>query len=112
MIHSYHGRYIRTRWTLVHLNHEITTYLKALDMAHEDKEHVFVHPELQPDVTPNFQPCLRVSCFFNKKESITYEEFFAHWQTIHADLAVATKEFSEVILRYTQVITHYFVPIG
>lgn len=55
------------------------------------------------DAVPNFQPAIKVSVFFNKIESITYETFFEHWQGVHADLAVATQAFRGHILRYVQV---------
>jgi len=76
-------------------------------MPHAKIQHEFTHPELSYDKVPNFQPCLRVSVFFNKKATIDYDTFYGHWQTVHADLAIATKAFSDGILRYTQVLIMY-----
>lgn len=73
------------------------------NMPHEQTEHEFANPELSYDGEPNFQPCLRVSVFFNKNEKIDYDTFYGHWQTVHADLAVSTKAFGDGIFRYTQV---------
>lgn len=66
-------------------------------------DHKFIHPELDYDSTPNFQPCIKVSVFFKKLDSIDYDTFFGHWQTVHADLAVATQAFRKHIVRYCQV---------
>ncbi|PWY81595.1 hypothetical protein BO94DRAFT_576565 [Aspergillus sclerotioniger CBS 115572] len=66
------------------------------------KEYHFTHPELSYDSEPNFQPAIKVSLFFSKKDEITHEEFFRHWRTVHADLAVATQAFQHKVLRYVQ----------
>ncbi|KPM43011.1 hypothetical protein AK830_g3539 [Neonectria ditissima] len=66
-------------------------------------EHEFTHPQLNYDSTPNFQSCIKVSVFFKKIDSIDYDTFFGHWQTVHADLAVATQAFRKHIVRYCQV---------
>ena len=65
--------------------------------------HQFNYPELSYDTEPNFQPCIKVSAFFKKLPSVSYETFFEHWQTVHADLVAATKAFQRNILRYVQV---------
>ncbi|KAH8685063.1 EthD domain-containing protein [Ilyonectria robusta] len=65
-------------------------------------DHKFTHPELNYDSTPNFQPCIKVSVFFRKLDSIDHDTFFGHWQTVHADLAVATQAFRKHIVRYSQ----------
>lgn len=65
--------------------------------------HNFTHPELDYDAKPNFQPCIKVSVFFKKKDGIDFDTFFGHWQTVHADLALATKAFRNHIIRYAQV---------
>lgn len=44
-----------------------------------------------------------MSVFFKKLDSVSYDTFFEHWQTVHADLAVATQAFQANILRYAQV---------
>ncbi|OJJ08263.1 hypothetical protein ASPVEDRAFT_47436 [Aspergillus versicolor CBS 583.65] len=64
--------------------------------------HNFKHKELSYDATPNYQPAIKVSVFFKKLEGVTFETFFEHWQTVHADLAIATQAFQNHILRYAQ----------
>lgn len=66
-------------------------------------DHEFTHPQLAYDAEPNFQPCIKVSVFFRKIDSVSYETFFGHWQSVHADLAVATEAFRHSIQRYVQV---------
>jgi hypothetical protein len=66
-------------------------------------DHKFQYKELSYDSEPNFQPAIKVSVFFSKKPSLSHEEFFRHWQTVHADLCVATNAFKENIVRYVQV---------
>ncbi|KAJ5958504.1 Dimeric alpha-beta barrel [Penicillium vulpinum] len=66
------------------------------------EDHKFTHPELNYEAEPNFQPVIKVSVFFRKKDGISHEDFFTHWQTVHADLAVATEAFQHNILRYVQ----------
>ncbi|ETS79824.1 hypothetical protein PFICI_07353 [Pestalotiopsis fici W106-1] len=53
------------------------------------------------------QRAIKISVFFNKKESIDHDSFFRHWETIHADLVVATQAFRNNIVRYAQ---HYQTP--
>lgn len=67
------------------------------------KNHEFTHPELAYDAEANFQPAIKISVFFRKLDRISDEDFFRHWETVHADLAVATKAFQTHILRYVQV---------
>ncbi|KAJ5683451.1 Dimeric alpha-beta barrel [Penicillium macrosclerotiorum] len=66
------------------------------------QEFQFTHPEFAYEATPNFQPAIKVSVFFRKREGITDEAFFKHWATVHADLAVASQAFQSHILRYAQ----------
>lgn len=75
------------------------------------KDHQFTHPELNYEADPNFQPTIKVSVFFRKKDGISHEDFFKHWQTVHADLAVATQAFQHNILRYVQVLSSSLVTI-
>ncbi|KAL3486077.1 EthD domain-containing protein [Aspergillus germanicus] len=65
-------------------------------------DHKFKHPELSFAAEPNFQPAIKVSVYFKKLDNITYETFYHHWRTVHADLAVATQAFQDHILRYVQ----------
>lgn len=67
------------------------------------EDHHFTHPEFNYEADPNFQPAIKVSVFFRKKDGVSHEDFFKHWQTVHADLAVATQAFQQNILRYVQV---------
>lgn len=66
-------------------------------------EHEFTSPQLDYNSEPNFQPCIKVSVFFKKIESIDYDTFFGHWRTVHADLATATQAFKDHVVRYAQV---------
>lgn len=72
-------------------------------MAWNKIDHDFTYKQLGYDVEPNFQPCLKVSVYFKKLDSVSYEQFFGHWSTVHADLASATQIFRDVIQRYNQV---------
>ncbi|KAH7413068.1 hypothetical protein BKA64DRAFT_660224 [Cadophora sp. MPI-SDFR-AT-0126] len=56
-------------------------------------DYQFTYSQLDYSSKPNFQLCIKVSVFFKKIDSIDYGTFFGYWQTIHADLAVATKAF-------------------
>ena len=49
------------------------------------EDHQFTHSELSYEAEPNFQPAIKVSVFFRKKDGISHEDFFKHWQTVHAD---------------------------
>ncbi|KAI0863006.1 EthD domain-containing protein [Xylaria cubensis] len=71
-------------------------------MPWEKFEHEFTHPQLDYSSEPNFQPCVKVSIFFKKLDSVDYDTFFGHWQTVHADLVVATQAFRKNIVRYAQ----------
>lgn len=66
-------------------------------------EHQFANAKLSYNSEPNFQPCIKVSVFFKKIDSIDYDTFFGHWRTVHADLAIATQAFKNHIVRYAQV---------
>ncbi len=66
-------------------------------------EHNFTYPEVDYASEPNYQPCIKVSVFFRKIDSIDHDTFFGHWRTVHADLAVATNAFRDHIIRYAQV---------
>lgn len=66
-------------------------------------DHEFKTPELDYNHEPNYQKCIKVSVFFKKLESIDFDTFFGHWQTVHADLATATQAFKDNIVRYVQV---------
>ena len=78
-------------------------------MTWEKIDHKFNYAELNYESQPNWQPALKVGVYFRKKEGISFDTFFGHWRTVHADLAVATKEFQDGILRYVQV-QHLFKP--
>jgi len=73
-------------------------------MTYTKIEHRFNFPQLSYDSTPNYQPCVKLSFFFSKLPEISYEQFHRHWETVHADLTVATKSFADnKIQRYVQV---------
>lgn len=67
------------------------------------ENHEFKHPELAYDVEPNYQPAIKISVYFRKRDGISSEQFHKHWETVHADLAAATQAFQNHILRYVQV---------
>lgn len=51
-----------------------------------------------------YKAYVKLLLFFNKKDGVSYEQFLRHWQTVHADLTVATEGFRvSNIQRYTQV---------
>ncbi|RDW77736.1 hypothetical protein BP6252_05789 [Coleophoma cylindrospora] len=73
-------------------------------MPHKPIPHTFTNPELSYDAQPNIQPCIKLSFFFNKLPEVSHEHFYRHWQTVHADLTVATKDFAICNLkRYVQI---------
>lgn len=72
-------------------------------MPWQKVDHQFANPMLNYDSEPNYQPCIKVSVFFKKIDSIDHDTFFGHWQTVHADLATATQAFKTHIVRYAQV---------
>ncbi|KAL5352909.1 hypothetical protein ACLOAV_002857 [Pseudogymnoascus australis] len=65
-------------------------------------EHDFTFKQLDPNATPNYQHYVKLTFFFKKRSDISYEDFHKHWQTVHADLAVASKAFAKYCHRYTQ----------
>ncbi|KAI0466394.1 EthD domain-containing protein [Xylaria cf. heliscus] len=71
-------------------------------MPWEKTEHDFTRPQADYSSEPNFQPCIKVSLFFKKLDSIDHDTFFKHWRTVHADLIVATQAFRKNIVRYAQ----------
>ncbi|OAG36111.1 hypothetical protein AYO21_09738 [Fonsecaea monophora] len=65
-------------------------------------QHNFALKQLSPNSKPNYQPYVKLSFFFSKRPDISHEDFHRHWETVHADLAVASKAFALNIKRYTQ----------
>ena len=90
-------------WQLALSFDKLYTTFQARNNMAARINHRFNYPELSYDTEPNFQPCIKVSVFFKKLHSVSYEAFFEHWQTVHADLVAATKAFQRNILRYVQV---------
>jgi hypothetical protein len=67
-------------------------------------DHAFKNPELAYDSEPNYQPYIKLAFYFSKLPHVSYEQFHRHWETVHADLAVGTKDFALCcIQRYAQV---------
>jgi hypothetical protein len=67
-------------------------------------DHQFTYPQLSYDATPNTQNYIKLSFYFNKLPNVSYDQFYGHWSTVHADLTVAAQGFAAVkIQRYTQV---------
>ncbi|KAF2095597.1 hypothetical protein NA57DRAFT_79315 [Rhizodiscina lignyota] len=72
-------------------------------MTHKKIDHQFSNPQLSYDAKPNYQPYVKLTFFFKKLPNVSYEQFHRHWETVHADLTLASKEFNVVkIQRYTQ----------
>ena len=66
-------------------------------------DHEFQNKALNYDATPNYQPCIKLSFFFYKLPDVSYEQFHRHWETVHADLTIAAKDFAAFkIQRYVQ----------
>ncbi|KAK0938560.1 hypothetical protein LTR48_005138 [Friedmanniomyces endolithicus] len=66
-------------------------------------DHGFKNDALSYDASPNYQPCVKLSFFFNKKPEVSDEQFHRHWETVHADLTIAAKDFKACkIQRYVQ----------
>ncbi|KAK4941428.1 hypothetical protein LTR10_018697 [Elasticomyces elasticus] len=66
-------------------------------------DHTFTHQQLSYDAKPNYQPYIRISFFFSKLDHVSYEQFHRHFETVHADLTVASKAFKDChIGRYVQ----------
>jgi len=67
-------------------------------------DHKFTNPQLAYDAKPNIQPCIKLTFYFNKLPEVSYEQFYGHWSTVHADLTVAAQGFNLCkIQRYVQV---------
>ncbi|KAF2404504.1 hypothetical protein EJ06DRAFT_526587 [Trichodelitschia bisporula] len=72
-------------------------------MTHAKIDHKFSYDELAYDTPKNYQPCVKLSFFFNKLPNVSYEHFHRHWETVHADLAISAREFGLCGLkRYSQ----------
>ena len=66
-------------------------------------DHAFKNEQLSYDAKPNYQPCVKLSFFFNKLPEVSYEQFHRHWETVHADLTIAARDFKACkIQRYVQ----------
>jgi hypothetical protein len=64
-----------------------------ITMVHQKIDHDFKNEQLSYDAKPNYQPCIKLSFWFNKLPEVSYEQFHRHWETVHADLTIATKDF-------------------
>ncbi|KAK0287040.1 hypothetical protein LTR35_004510 [Friedmanniomyces endolithicus] len=66
-------------------------------------DHGFKNDALSYDASPNYQPCIKLSFFFNKKPEVSDEQFHRHWETVHADLTIAARDFKACkVQRYVQ----------
>lgn len=65
----------------------------AVTMAYQKIDHDFKNDALSYDAKPNYQPCIKLSFWFNKLPEVSHEAFHSHWETVHADLTIATKDF-------------------
>lgn len=81
-------------------------FLELSKMTLKKIDHEFKHAQLKYDATPNVQPCIKLAFWFNKLPHVSDEQFHRHWETVHADLTVAAKDFNVCkIQRYVQVRT-------
>ncbi|KAF2247647.1 hypothetical protein BU26DRAFT_351330 [Trematosphaeria pertusa] len=72
-------------------------------MVHNKTDHKFSSPRLEWDAKENYQPCIKLSFFFKKLPYVDDDHFQMHYNHVHADLTVASKEFNVVkIQRYVQ----------
>ncbi|KAK3048038.1 hypothetical protein LTR09_010553 [Extremus antarcticus] len=72
-------------------------------MVHQKIDHDFKNDQLSYDAKPNYQPCIKLSFWFSKLPEVSYEQFHRHWETVHADLTIATKDFGVCkVQRYVQ----------
>ena len=52
----------------------------------------------------SFTAYIKLAFYFKKLPEVSYEHFYEHWRTVHADLTVASKAFGiHKIQRYVQV---------
>ncbi|KAF2664302.1 hypothetical protein BT63DRAFT_444057 [Microthyrium microscopicum] len=66
-------------------------------------DHRFGNEQLSYDAKPNYQPYVKLTFFFSKGSNISDEQFHRHWETVHADLTVASKDFRvNDLRRYVQ----------
>ncbi|KAF2677360.1 hypothetical protein K458DRAFT_447012 [Lentithecium fluviatile CBS 122367] len=72
-------------------------------MVHNKIDHKFSNPSLEWDAKENYQPCIKLSFFFKKLPDVDDDHFQMHYNHVHADLTVASKDFNVVkIQRYVQ----------
>ncbi|KAK3703728.1 hypothetical protein LTR37_014306 [Vermiconidia calcicola] len=72
-------------------------------MVHTKINHKFENEALSYDAKPNYQPCIKLSFWFRKLPEVSDEQFHRHWETVHADLTIATRDFNVCrIQRYVQ----------
>ncbi|KAF2465272.1 uncharacterized protein BDR25DRAFT_318525 [Lindgomyces ingoldianus] len=73
-------------------------------MVHNKIDHKFALKFFDWDTKENHQPCIKLSFFFKKLPDVDDDHFQMHYNHVHADLTVASKEFNVVkIQRYVQV---------
>lgn len=64
--------------------------------------HHYTFPEFSPGAGSNRQPYFRFQIFFKFNSSLCEEQAHEHWQTVHADLTLATKNTGVWVERYVQ----------
>ena len=96
-------RAISSRLSLFDLTKHFELTTTVHEMTLKKIDHEFKNKSLSYDAEPNYQPCIKLSFWFNKLPEVSYEQFHRHWETVHADLTVATKDFDVCkIQRYVQ----------
>ncbi|KAF2013900.1 hypothetical protein BU24DRAFT_464626 [Aaosphaeria arxii CBS 175.79] len=72
-------------------------------MVHQKIDHQFSDSRFEWDSKENLQPCIKLSFFFKKLPNVDDDHFQMHYNHVHADLTVASKQFDVVkIQRYVQ----------
>ncbi|KAL4862571.1 hypothetical protein BDV12DRAFT_178646, partial [Aspergillus spectabilis] len=56
-----------------------------------------------PGSDDHFTAYITASFYFKKQQGISHEEFYRHWSTIHANMAISCKPFTVSFRRYVQV---------
>jgi hypothetical protein len=85
-------------------SHYPVTILFPTKMTLTKIEHKFAYQQLSYEGTANYQPYIKLTFHFSKLPHVSYEHFHRHWETIHADLTVGTKDFAiNGVQRYVQV---------
>ncbi|KAH7157912.1 EthD domain-containing protein [Dactylonectria estremocensis] len=71
--------------------------------GHVQISHDFTFDNFKYENEVHYQPCVKASIYFKKKDGVSYEHFAKHWAHVHADLTLASKNFGLFkVQRYSQ----------